>query len=236
MRVLTLICTLLLSLSAAAADSLLVAAGAGYKKPLTEIYAAFTQSTGTRVEAAFGNMQQVLAQTRDSGQVDLVVGEKGFLSETGLFNHYLDLGRGRLVLAYGLKRLSGYQALAEPEVERIALPDPKKAIYGRAATQFLERSGLLPKVKDKLMILATVPQVSAYLIAGTVDAGFINITDALGIQDKIAGFDEIPPALYDPPVIVLAVPKDRPESRAAKALVHFLGSEQVKVILARYGL
>ena len=56
MRVLTLVFTLLLSLSATA-DSLLIAAGAGYKKPLTEIYAAFTQSTGTRVEAAFGNMQ-----------------------------------------------------------------------------------------------------------------------------------------------------------------------------------
>ncbi|WP_312915620.1 substrate-binding domain-containing protein [Candidatus Competibacter phosphatis] len=35
---------------------------------------------------------------------------------------------------------------------------------------------------------------------------------------------------------MLAVPKDRPESQAAKALVHFLGSEQVQAILARYGL
>ena len=67
------------------------------------------------------------------------------------------------------------------------------------------------------MILATVPQVSAYLIAGTVDAGFINITDALGIQDKIvAGFDEIPPALYDPPLIVLAVPRTGPNHRQPK--------------------
>ena len=235
MRILLLLLTLTLSLPISA-EPLLIAAGAGYKKPLTELYAAFTQATGTQVQAAFGNMQQVLAQTRESGRVDLVIGERGFLSKTGLFERDLELGKGRLVLAYGPKRLKGYEALTDPEVERIALPDPKKAIYGVAATQSLERSGLLPKVKDKLMTLATVPQVSAYLIAGTIDAGFINITDALGIQDKIAGFDEIPAELYDAPVIVLAFPKDRPESQAAKALADFLGSEQAKAILARYGL
>ena len=235
MRLFTLILTLMLSFSASA-DSLLIAAGAGYKKPLTEIYAAFTQATGLKVEATFGNMQQVLAQTRDSGRVDLVIGEQGFLSRTELFERYLDLGQGRLVLAYGPKRLSGYAALTAPEVERIALPDPNKAIYGRAATQFLERSGLLPQIQPKLMTLATVPQVSAYLVAGTVDAGFINITDALGLEGKIAGFDEIPADLYDPPLIVLAFPKERPASEAANAFADFLGSDAAKTILRQYGL
>ena len=223
MRFITLILTLCLSLSVSA-EPLLIAAGAGYRKPLMAIYDAFTQSSGTRVEAVFGNMQQVLAQTRDSGRVDLVVGEQAFL------------GTGRLVLAYGARRLSGYQALTDPQVERIALPDPQKAIYGQAATQFLERSGLMPSVKDRLMTLATVPQVSAYLVAGTVDAGFINITDALGLADKLAGFDEIPIDLYDPPVIVLAFPKDRPESEAARAFAAFLGSAEARTILTRYGL
>lgn len=235
MRLFTLILTLMLSCPASA-DSLLIATGAGYKKPLTEIYAAFTQATGLKVEATFGNMQQVLAQTRDSGRVDLVVGEQGFLSKTELFERYLELGQGRLVLAYGPKRLSGYPALTAPEVERIALPDPNKAIYGRAATQFLERSELLPQVQPKLMTLATVPQVSAYLVAGTVDAGFINITDALGLEGKIAGFDEIPADLYDPPLIVLAFPKERPASVAAKAFADFLGSDAAKTILRQYGL
>ncbi len=235
MRFITLILTLCLSLSVSA-EPLLIAAGAGYKKPLMAIYDAFTQSSGTRVEAVFGNMQQVLAQTRDSGRVDLVVGEQAFLARSGLFGHEVRLGTGRLVLAYGARRLSGYQALIDPAVERIALPDPQKAIYGQAATQFLERSGLMPSVKDRLMTLATVPQVSAYLVAGTVDAGFINITDALGLADKLAGFDEIPTDLYDPPVIVLAFPKDRPESEAARAFAAFLGSAEARTILTRYGL
>lgn len=235
MRILTLILTLLLSCSASA-DALLIAAGAGYKKPLTEIYAAFTQATGIQVEAAFGNMQQILAQTRDSGRVDLVVGERDFLSKTGLFERYLALGQGRLVLAYGPKRLSGYPALTAPEVERIALPDPKKAIYGRAAIQFLERSGLLPEVQDKLMTLAGVPQVSAYLVAGTVDAGFINVTDALGLGDRISGFEELPAALYDPPEIVVAVPRERPAAASATAFIAFLGTDTARAILAGYRL
>ncbi|AFL75319.1 molybdate ABC transporter substrate-binding protein [Thiocystis violascens] len=235
MRVITLILTLFLSLSVSA-EPLLIAASAGYKKPLMEIYDAFGQSYGTKVEAIFGNLQQVLAQTRDSGRVDLVVGEQAFLARTGLFGRDIALGTGRLVLAYGARRLSGYQALTDTKVERIALPDPKKAIYGQAATQFLERSGLMPAIKGKLMTLATVPQVSAYLAAGTVDAGFINITDALGLKDKLAGYDEIPVDLYDPPVIVLAFPKDRPESEAAKAFAAFLGTAESRAILTRYGL
>lgn len=235
MRILLLLSLLCLSLSAVA-EPLLIAAGAGYKKPLSEVYAAFERETGIPVQAAFGNMQQVIAQTRDSGLVDLVVGERGFLTQTDLFERFTELGKGRLVLAYGIRPLDGYQALADADVERIALPDPKKAIYGRAATQFLERSGLLPKVEAKLMTLATVPQVSAYLIAGTVDAGFINVTDALGIQDKIAGFEEIPADLYDPPVMVLAYPEGRTTSAAAEALAAFLSSDQAKAIFAKYGL
>ena len=235
MRFITLILMLCLSLSVSA-EPLLIAAGAGYKKPLMVIYDAFSQSSGTKVEAVFGNMQQVLAQTRDSGRVDLVVGEQAFLARSGLFGHEVRLGTGRLVLAYGAQRLSGYQALIDPAVERIALPDPQKAIYGQAATQFLERSGLMPSVKDKLMTLATVPQVSAYLVAETVDAGFINLTDALGLADKLAGFDEIPTDLYDPPIIVLAFPKDRPESESARAFAAFLGTAEVRMILTRYGL
>lgn len=235
MRLIAFILILFLPLSVSA-ETVLIAAGAGYKKPLMEIYDAFGQSSGLKVEAAFGNMQQILSQTRNSGRVDLVIGEQGFLAQSGLFERDMVLGTGRLVLAYSSKRLNGYQALTDPAVERIALPDPSKAIFGQAATQFLERSGLMPAVKDKLMVLATVPQVSAYLVAKTVDAGFINITDALGLQDKLAGFDEIPSDLYDPPVIVLGFPKDRPESAAAEAFVEFLDTAEAAGILTRYGL
>ncbi|EIC20660.1 molybdate ABC transporter substrate-binding protein [Thiorhodovibrio frisius] len=235
MRSLVLVLCLVLSLPAMA-DRLLVAAGAGYKKPLTEIYAAFTEETGIGVDAAFGNMQQVLAQTRDSGRVDLVVGEQGFLRKSGLFNRFEPLGTGRLVLAYGRQRLDSWQDIADPSIERIALPDPKKAIYGRAATQFLERSGLMPQVKERLMTLATVPQVSAYLLAGTVDVGFINVTDALGIAEKIAGFDELPADLYDPPRIVLAFPTSAGQTDAAEALATFVSSDQARAIFKRFGL
>ncbi|MBK1649388.1 molybdate ABC transporter substrate-binding protein [Rhabdochromatium marinum] len=235
MKLLLMVFGLALSLPALA-DGLLVAAGAGYKKPLTEIYAAFTKETGIGVNAAFGNMQQVLAQTRDSGRVDLVVGERGFLQKSGLFERLEPLGTGRLVLAYGQRRLASWRDLADPSIERIALPDPKKAIYGRAATQFLERSGLMPEVKNRLMTLATVPQVSAYLLAGSVDLGFINVTDALGIADKIAGFDELPSDLYDPPRIVLAFPTSAPQSDEAEVLAAFVKRDQARAIFKRFGL
>lgn len=42
------------------AEPLLILAGTGYKKPLIAIYDAFTQSSGAKVEAVFGNMQHML--------------------------------------------------------------------------------------------------------------------------------------------------------------------------------
>jgi molybdate transport system substrate-binding protein len=86
------------------------------------------------------------------------------------------------------------------------------------------------------MTLATVPQVSAYLLAGSVDLGFINVTDALGIADKIAGFDELPSDLYDPPRIVLAFPTAAPSTEAAEALATFVTSDQARAIFTRFGL
>ncbi|MBK1673669.1 molybdate ABC transporter substrate-binding protein [Ectothiorhodospira shaposhnikovii] len=235
MRILILFALLCCSLTLQAAE-VMIAAGAGYKRPLMEVYAAFTDRSGHKVEAVFGNMQQITAQTRSSGRVDLVVGELGFLRQTGLFENFVPLGTGRLVLAYAVRPRDGYRELLAEDVRRIALPDPAKAIFGMAAMQFLQRSGLLEGVQEKLMPMATVPQVSAHLVAGTVDAGFINLTDALGLGERIAGFEELPTQYYDPPTIVLAHPKDRPMGEAAQAFAAFLTTEQARAILARHGL
>lgn len=222
-----------------AEQTLMVAAGAGYKRPVQELAAAFERHAGIRVEAFYGNMGQVLAQAGQSDRVALVFGDRAFLKNAKRlgFSRYLPVGRGRLVLAWPHgKRLNDPAELTGPDFARIALPDPRHAVYGKAASQFLERSALAPKLRERLLTVATVPQVAAYLIRGEVDAGFINLTEALAVAGRLGGYQEIDPTQYDPIQIVAGVIDGREALPGVAALAAFLETPEARSALARHGL
>lgn len=239
------ICAVLFALAvtllaqAAWAQRVGVGGGAGYKRLITELDAAFTAKSGVAVEETFGHMGHVTAQVKQGGHIDIVFGDLDFLKNVPGFEaeRYIEAGRGRLVAAWpkGVS-LASPKDLAKPEFDRIALPDTKNAIYGKAGMEFLTRSGLLEAVKPRLVEVSTVPQVTAYLVAGEVKAGFVNLTDAVGAKDKIGGWIEIDQSLYSPIKIVAAVipgASNRPE---VARYLEFLSSDQAKAILEKHGL
>jgi molybdenum ABC transporter molybdate-binding protein len=147
------------------------------------------------------------------------------------------LGRGRRVLAAA--RGVGAPSLAlldSANVKRIAFPDAKVAIYGIAATEYLQNSGKRDRVEGKLVQVGTVPQVSAYLMSGEVDLGFINRTDAMAIEDKIEGFVEVPESLYSPIYIVARTLPGAPSADAALRFGHFLERPEVRAVVEKHGL
>ncbi len=230
--------TLLLALPALA-DTLLIAGGAGYKRPIAELATAFEKKTGTHVEQIYGHMAGVVSQAKQSGQVAIIFGDKSYLEKVdGLgFAGYLPVGEGRLVVAWPRGGSLGKpEELAESRFARIAMPDTRAAIYGIAATEFLKKSQLDGRVKDKLQVVSTVPQVSAYLISGEIDAGFINLTEALGIKDKIGGYQEIERGQYSPIHIVGAVIQGFENAATVKALQQFLESPEARAIAQKHGL
>ncbi|THF56893.1 molybdate ABC transporter substrate-binding protein [Pseudothauera rhizosphaerae] len=238
-RYLVPLALLVLGLPAAAQDALLVAAGAGYRRPVTELAQDFERRSGIRVEQMYGHMGQILGQVAQGGKVAVVFGDRAFLenAKNVQFSRYLPAGTGRLVVAWAKgKTLSNVEDLAGPDVTRVALPDPIHAVYGKAATQFLERSGLKARIGERLLPVSTVPQVSSYLVSGEVDAGFINLTDAVGIADRIGGHLEIDQKLYDPVQIVIGVVAGQEGSAAVAALETYLGSAEARAILSRHGL
>ena len=173
------------------AETLLLAAGAGYKRPVAEIATEFERKTGIRVEQIYGHMAGVVEQARQSGQVAVIFGDLFYLEkvQTISFAGFLPLGEGRLVVGWPKGgELKSVADLTQPRFARIAIPDTKSAIFGIAANEFINRNGLAPQLQNRLQVVATVPQVSAYLISGDVDAGFFNLTEALANKDKIGGY------------------------------------------------
>lgn len=220
------------------AEQITVASGAGYKRPLMEIAALYEKRTGNHIDAVFGNMQQILSQTETSGKVSVVFGEKSFLNRSTLvFSSFHPVGKGTLVLVWrkGLK-LKRLEEIRGKEVQRLGMPDPEKAIYGQAATEYLKKSGLRAVVSDKLMTLSTVPQVSAYLVSGEIDAGFINITDAIGIREKTGGMLRVPQNLYSPIDIQAAVIREFEKKTEVTDFLRFLKRRECVKILRHYGL
>lgn len=219
---------------ATAAEALLLAAGAGYKKPFEELCAQFSDETGIEVRRQYGNIQQILTQVERDGRVDVLIGEGHFLDRSGLrFEQRVPLGEGRLVLAYArgvrLERPEDVAGLA-----RVAMPDPRQGIFGRAAHEYIEHAGL--RFGRTPMVVSTLPQVAAYLASGEIDAGFINLTEALALGERIGGWIELPRTHYAPVRIEVALPAGLAPHPLRETFVRFLGTDAARAILNRHGL
>ncbi|MGD9888777.1 MAG: molybdate ABC transporter substrate-binding protein [Halothiobacillaceae bacterium] len=220
---------------AAQAEALLIGAAAGYKKPLEALAQHYTASEEHALRRFYGNIGQIITQSERDGRVDVLVGDAAFLDQAPFaIAQRVDLGVGRLVLAWAkgveLKQVKDVQTLG-----RVALPDARQAIYGRAANAFIRHENLSFVVPPK--VLSTVPQISAYLRSGEIDAGFINLTEALALGDSIGGYFELPESSYAPILIQAAVPaKNDADSTEVDAFLRFLQSPPAQKILKGYGL
>ena len=228
---------LALAVPAMAADGVLVAAGAGYRKPVLELLQAFTSATGIKAEASFGNMKQVQVQAQQNPDISVLIGDRAFLEPMQLAQKFERLGKGQLVLvaskAHALKDLAD---LSLPQFQRIAVPDRNKAVYGKAAFTCLERSGLAAALQGKLLEVSTVPQVSAYLLTEHVDAGFVNATEAQSLQGKAGTSLTIAQDCYDPIELSMAAIHGRADNAATQALLAFIATPQARAVMQRHGL
>lgn len=95
-------------------------------------------------------------------------------------------------------------------------------------------------MQDKLKIVQTMPQISAYLTSGQIDAGFFNLTEALAVKGQLGGYVVLQPGVgsYAPIDIVAAFAPDNahPQTAAARAeFAKFLRTPQVRAELERAG-
>lgn len=233
-----LLLTLALALPTPPASALTLAAGAGYKRMVDDVAAAYAKATGNTVELIYGNMGQIMAQAKAGGLIDLVAGDRRHLEESGLpFADYADIGQGRLVIAFAkAATLKTPEDVATQGIKKLAMPDPQKAIYGRACAEFLSNRNLMDAVKDKLLVVGTVPQVTAYLVSGEIDAGCVNVTDAMGAAKDLGGYLPVDASLYSPILITVGRLTDAPDQAGLTAFLNFLKTPEAAAIVKRHGL
>ena len=89
--------------------------------------------------------------------------------------------------------------------------------------------------KEKVLKIASVQQVTAYVVKGEVDAGFVNRTAARANKDKIGGSEEVTKG-YAPIHMIAAVVKGHEGDKDVQQFLTFLQSEQAKKILMKHGI
>lgn len=216
------------------ASDMTIAAGAGYKKMTLELLESFKDKD--KVDSTFGNMRQITTQAQNH-DISLLIGDKKFFDNVDGFKTNINqkLGNGKLVLVYPKEKpIKELKDLENKSIEKIAMPDVKKAIYGKAAAEVLKNANL--NVSDKILEVATVPQTASYVVSGEVDAGFINLSEALSIKDKIGGILEIDQSLYSQIEIVALELESCSKKEICKDFLEYLKTDKAKEIITKHGL
>ncbi len=230
-----------LTLSAVAFAEVSVTTGAGYQPMVKELNAAFEKATGKKVVENFsGPIGQMVSQIASGSGVNVVISDKGTLKGVNKnnveFSVEQNLGQTPLVFVWGKNvKIDGIKDLDSDKVKSFAMPDPKAAIYGRAATAYLQNKGLTEKLKDKTMAVSTVPQVIAYVTKGEVDAGFVNRSAARNAKDKLGGVQEVTEG-YPKIEMTVNVVKGSEGDADIQSYLKFLQTEEAKKILDKHGV
>jgi molybdate transport system substrate-binding protein len=129
--------------------------------------------------------------------------------------------------------LAGLDDLKAAEVKRIAVANPDSVPVGRYAKQSLAAAGLWEPLKDKYISTTNVRQSLDYVARGEVDAGFVYVTDALLMPNRVRNAFDAP--LATPILYPVAVVKGNGNEAAALAFIAFLKEDEARRILQKYG-
>jgi molybdate transport system substrate-binding protein len=237
---------------AAAQSPVRVAAAADLAPVLPTILEQFQKETGIRAEATYQASAALTTQIENGAPFDVFLSaDLGYpqkLITAGLAQGLGDgtagipiaYARGTLVLWTRKDThlpLPSLEMLGRPEVKRIAIANPDRAPYGRAAVAVLQKRGLYDKLKSQLVTAENIAQAAQFVDSGNADIGFISLTSASTAKLMADGrFSIVPAELYAPidqGAVLIARTKQRVE---AKKFLVYLMSTPVQQGMRKAGL
>lgn len=220
------------------------AVAANFAAPMQRIAMTFEQETGHRAILSFGSTGNLYAQIRNGAPFQILLSADS-QTPAKLESEGLGLTGSRFTYAVGTLVLWSKQpgfvdekgdVLRAVKFERIAIANPKLAPYGVAAMQTLTQLGVLSSVQPKLVQGENIAQAFQFVATENAQLGLVALSQVM-VDGKIAqGSAWIVPSKLHAPIaqdaILLIKGRDNP---AAAALMRYLQSDRVKVIIRSYG-
>ena len=244
---------MLVSAAAAPAQtSLRVAAAADLEPVLPPIFAEFEKSTGIHVEATYQASAGLTTQIQNGAPFDLFLSadmsypkrliSNGLADAAGSADSSTPLNYANGTLVLWARKDStlpppSLELLRSPALRRLAVANPDRAPYGRAAVAALTSLKLYDSLRARLVTAENIAQTAQFVDSGNADAGLISLTSALTPRLSSSGrYFVIPRDLY-PPIQqgAVIVSKTTKRSEAHKFLDYLL-SAPVQAELSHAGL
>jgi len=149
-----------------------------------------------------------------------------------------DFARNALVLVIpsdSQLNVRSFNDLANPNLKRLAIGNPKTVPAGQYTRQLLSNVKLWEKLQSKLILAEDVRQVLDYVARGDVDAGVVYASDVVIAKGKVAVAARAPEGLHDPILYPIAMIKDSRESQSARGFVELVLNPEGQNILKKYG-
>lgn len=251
-RILAISLALSCLLPARAQTTLRIAAAADLEPVLPPILNQFQQQTGIRTAATYKASAMLTTQILNGAPFDVFLA-----ANTGYPQRLLAAGaanttepggaaapvvyaKGTLVLwtrnDSGLPPPS-LALLRNPKLQRLAIANPDRAPYGKAAVATLQKAGLYQSLKPRLVLAENIAQAAQFVDSGNAQAGLISMTSALTPRLKADGtFFVIPRDLYPPLEQGAVIVRSSKQQQAARRFMEFLLSAPVQAELAKGGL
>ncbi len=235
---------LLMVAPVAQAGEVRVAVAANFTAPMQEIVPLFEQASGHKVSVSFGSTGKFYAQIKQGAPYDAFISADSKTPQK-LDDDGLTASGSRFVYALGKLVLwsaqpgvvdSKGEVLRKGSYNKLAIGDPKLAVYGIAAQETLEELGLWKAVSPKLVRGENITQTYQFAATGNAELGFIALSQITKGGKVSGGSWWIVPSHYYSPIeqsaVMLSSAKD-PE--ATRAFLAFLKGTQAATVIRSYG-
>lgn len=228
-------------------ETLTISAAVSLKEAFNEIAALYKTKTGRSISFNFGASGALQRQIESGAPVDVFasagVPQMDELAAKDLIlkETRRDFARNTLILiAPKISNiyLGAFSDLAKPEVQKIAVGNPKTVPAGAYSEQVFDKLNLKSAVQSKLIFAEDVRQVLDYVARGETDAGVVYASDARGggaAVEKIRVAATASEDAHSPILYPIAVVKDSPQRRAAAEFIELVLSAEGQSILQKYG-
>lgn len=242
-RFVLLTLSLLLALPAQA-ERITVAAAADLKFALNEIVERFVEvHPADEVQVVYGSSGKFSTQIRQGAPYDLYfsadiefpreLARSGFAA-----SEVTPYAMGHIVLwmpGHDVRNIT-LSRLAQSDIKRIAIANPKHAPYGKRAEEALRAAGIWEQVSPKLVFGENIAHAAQFVQTGNAQAGIIAL--ALARNPELArqgSYRVIPDSLHKPLEQGFIITKRAAGNTVARRFADYMQSPAARTIMTRYG-
>jgi molybdate transport system substrate-binding protein len=228
----------------ASAETIRVGVAISLKEAIGEVARNYESAGGDRVEFIFGSSGQIMAQVRNGAEIDLFVSAASRQVDELQKENLVDSDSRREIVSNTLVLVvpsdakhppTSFEALANANVGRVAMGEPKTVPAGQYAQQVFAALHLSDALAGKLVYGTNVRQVLSYVERGEVAAGVVYATDARESGDKVRVVATAGKGLHEPIVYPAVIVAASAKKDAATRFLDYLSGADARAVFKAKG-